>query len=87
MHGKRLTAEQQRRWFQVACEELDAADAEATNEQLVTIFSKAVETLSAVTDNQMQQMQTDVQAKLAELQAKITVSENKGKKFSANLSL
>ena len=71
--------------IQTQLDGLDAADAEATNDQLIAIFSKAVETLSTVTDNQMQQVQQDVQAKLMELQAKITVSENKGKKFSARL--
>jgi len=69
-----------------AISELDAATEDATSDQLASIFSKAVETISAITDSSMQQMQSDVQSKLTALQAKITISESKGKKFSARLN-
>lgn len=71
--------------IQSAIDELDAATEDATTDQILSIFSKAVETLSSTTDQQMQQMQSDVQAKLTALQAKITIAENSGKKFSARL--
>ena len=86
-----LTAEQKTQLdavmtqIQTAIDELDAASEDATNEQLTSIFSKAVETLSAVTDNQVEQMKSDVQAKLMELQAKIMATGEKKKKFSARL--
>ena len=41
---------------------LDAATAEATTEEISSIFAKAVETLSAITDQSVAQVQTDVQA-------------------------
>lgn len=70
-----------------AIAELDAAAEDATADQIAAIFSKAVETLSAVTDQSVNAVQAEVAAKLQALQAKITGSENGKKKFSARLDL
>ena len=65
---------------------LDAADAEATAEEISSIFAKAVETLSAVTDKAVEEVKTEVEAKLQEMQAKIQTQAAQRKKVSARLS-
>jgi len=88
-----LTAEQKTQLEEVlsqidaAIAELDAAAEEATAEQLAAIFSKAVETISAITDQTVSEVKTEVAAKLQAMQAKLEVSGKAGKKFSAKLSL
>jgi hypothetical protein len=67
--------------------ELEAADEAATNEQLAAIFSKAVETLNSVAETAGQQMEANVQAMIAKLQAKIEIKAKSEKKFSAKMSL
>jgi hypothetical protein len=64
---------------------LEAATAEATAEQIAEIFAKAVETLSAITDQSVAQVQNDVQAMINKLQAKIELNQ-RAKKVSARLS-
>lgn len=87
-----LTAEQKTQLDEVmsqineAISALDAADAEATVEEISSIFAKAVETLSAVTDQTVAQVQNDVQAMVNKLQAKIELQGEKRKKVSARLS-
>lgn len=87
-----LTAEQKTQLdgvmsqIETAISELDAATEAATSEQLSSIFSKVVETLSATNDMAVQQMGTEVEAAISKLQAKIEVSANARKKVSARLS-
>ena len=86
-----ITAEQKTRLNEVLNEinsqisELEAAAEDATAEQLAAIFSRAVETLTAASDQNVQQMQSDVQAMIDKLQAQINVTK-KSKKFIARLS-
>lgn len=70
-----------------AIQELDAADAEATAEQIASIFSKAVETLSSLADNSTEEVMANVTAMMAKLQAKIDAGQKSAKKFSAKMSL
>jgi HK97 family phage major capsid protein len=88
-----ITPEQKQKLDEIMSEvttmisELEAADDAATNEQLSTIFSKAVETLNSVAETSGQQMEANVQAMIAKLQAKIEIKAKSEKKFSAKLSL
>ena len=74
---------------------LDDADAEATNEEIMAVFTKAMESLMATQDVQMASDIQEAQAKLAvkfdaelqKLQAKIDAGTGSRKKFSAKLSL
>lgn len=66
---------------------LDAADVEATNEQLVAIFTKALEVFNISADTQAQAMQKEVEAKLQKIQAKLDKGAGKNEKFKAKLSL
>lgn len=65
---------------------LDAATAEATAEEIASIFSKAVETLSVITDQTVSEVENNVQAMINKLQAKIELQAEKRKKVSAHLS-
>lgn len=69
-----------------AISELEAAEGEATADQLSAIFAKAVEALSAITEQSVEQVQNEVSAKLQELQAKIEVQSKAKQKVSARLS-
>jgi len=66
---------------------LDAAQEEATNEQLVAIFTKALEALSASTDAAAAAMKTEVEARLTKIQAKIEKGVGSKQKVTASLSL
>jgi len=67
---------------------LDAMEAEATMEQVLEVFAKAVEALQSTNDQATQEMQEKVEAKLIALQAKIEAGAGqKSKKFDASLSL
>lgn len=88
-----LTAEQKTaieetmKQIEEAIAALEAADAEATAEEISSIFAKAVETLSVITDKAVEEVKTEVEAKLQEMQAKIQVQEAQRKKVSAKMSL
>ena len=72
-----------------AIKALEDASEDATMEQIAAVFSKAVEVLTATTDTTVSQdinaMQAKIEAKLTEMQAKISVGGNGAKKFSARL--
>lgn len=72
---------------QDAINELDAAETEATSEQLIAIFTKAMESLSASADVAVQAMKSEVEAKLSKVMAKLDKSQNKPEKFKAKLSI
>lgn len=60
---------------------LISATAEATAEEISSIFAKAVETLSAVTEQTWQrEVESNVQAMINKLQAKIEVQSQKREK-------
>ena len=65
---------------------LEAADSEATIEEITGIFAKAVEALTASQEVATAEMQAKVEAKLNEIQSKIE-SRAKSKKMSASLNL
>ena len=75
--------------IEAAIKALEDSAEDATIEQITAIFSKAVETLSSVSDVQvaqeMEAMQAKIEAQLLKLQAKIEVGNGAGKKFSARL--
>lgn len=76
--------------IETAIKALEDSAEDATIEQITAIFSKAVETLSSVSDVQvaqeMEAMQAKIEAQLLKLQAKIEVGgHGAGKKFSARL--
>ncbi|MBP7839715.1 MAG: hypothetical protein KA061_10440 [Bacteroidales bacterium] len=75
--------------IEAAIKALEDSAEDATIEQITAIFSKAVETLSSVSDVQvaqeMEAMQAKIEAQLIKLQAKIEVGSGAGKKFSARL--
>ena len=66
---------------------LDAAEDEATNEQLVAIFTKALEALSTSTDAAAAAMKTEVEARLNKIQAKLEKGVGSKQKVTASLSL
>ena len=72
---------------QDAINSLDAAEAEATNEQIVAAFTMALEALTASNDAAAQAMQKEVEAKLSKIQAKLEKGINPAKKFTAKMSL
>ncbi len=72
---------------QDAINALDAAEEEATNEQIIDIFAKAMESLSTSTDVAVQAIQAEVQAKLAKMQAKLEKGTVAPKKVVASMSL
>lgn len=69
-----------------AISELEAADTEATTEQITSIFSKVVESLQSANEQTNAENQAKVEAKIQSLQAKINL-QNQNKKFRASLSL
>lgn len=69
-----------------AISELEAAGEAATSDQLGSIFSKAVETLTAISDQSTAEIKTEVAAMMSKLQAKMEKT-TKAKKFSARMSL
>ena len=72
--------------IQTALNELDSAEAEATTEQLVAVFSKAIESLSASSDVAVASLKSEMQAEFAKVQAKIGKSAGAPKKFKAHMS-
>ena len=67
--------------------ELDAAEEEATNEQLIAIFTKAVDALSSANEASLEANKSEVEAMINKVQASIKKIGNGGKKFTASLSL
>lgn len=63
---------------------LDAAAEQATTEQILAVFSKAVESLSATNDQNMQDMQASIISQMNVLQAKINQGGNRKKSFKAS---
>jgi hypothetical protein len=88
-----ITAEQKTKLDEVMNEingqlsELEAAAEDATSDQLSAIFSNAVQKLSELSEQSMEAAKADVAAMVAKLQAQILKGGEKGKKFSAKLSL
>lgn len=84
---QKMKVEEALQSVQNALNDLDAADVAATNEQLIAVFTKALEAMGAANDMQAQAMQAEVQAKLNKIQAKLEKSGgNKAEKFQAKLS-
>ena len=65
---------------------LDSATEETTNEQLIEIFTKAMESLTASSDAAVEAMKSEVEASINKIQAKLEKA-NASKKFKASLSL
>lgn len=72
---------------QDAINSLDAAEEEATNEQLVAIFTKAIEAFRTSNEMAVQAMKTEVEAKLSKVMAKIEKGGSAPQKFKAKLSI
>lgn len=72
---------------QNALNDLEAAEVAATNEQIVAVFTKALEAMGTASDMQAQALKTEVEAKLNKIQAKLEKGGNKAEKFKAKLSL
>lgn len=72
--------------IQSALDELDAADVEATNEQLIAVFTKALEAISSTSDMATASLQKEVEAKLAKIQSKLEKGMGGKQKVSASLS-
>jgi hypothetical protein len=72
---------------QDAINALDAAEEEATNEQIVAAFTAAMEALTMSNDAAAQAMQKEVEAKLSKIQAKLEKGIAPVKKFVAKMSL
>lgn len=72
---------------QDAINSLEAAEGEATNEQLVAIFTKAIEAFGTSNEMAVQAMKSEVEAKLSKVMAKIEKGGSTPQKFKAKLSL
>lgn len=72
---------------QNAINDLEAAEVAATNEQIVAVFTKALEAMGTASDMQAQALKTEVEAKLNKIQAKLEKGGSKTEKFKAKLSL
>jgi len=72
---------------QDAINSLDAAEEEATNEQLVAIFTKAIEAFGTSNEMAVQAIKTEVEAKLSKVMAKIEKGGSAPQKFKAKLSI
>lgn len=72
---------------QNALNDLEAAEVAATNEQIVAVFTKALEAMGTASDMQAQALKTEVEAKLNKIQAKLEKGGSKTEKFKAKLSL
>lgn len=72
---------------QNALNDLEAAEVAATNEQIVAVFTKALEAIGTASDMQAQALKTEVEAKLNKIQAKLEKGGSKTEKFKAKLSL
>jgi len=70
-----------------ALAELDAAEAEATNEQLLAVFAKASEAFAASATASAEAVEAKLQAQISKMQAKIEKGVGAPKKVTARLSL